>query len=74
MENEIIQIIAKIIKKQPEELMATLDAPEMWDSMMHIEIVMALEEKFDITFDDDEIPQMKSVQKVIDIVKSKKGA
>ena len=44
-----------------------------WDSLSHMTLVAALEPKFGITFEIDEISEMDSVQKIVDIIKKKTG-
>lgn len=48
--------------------MATVSS---WDSLRHIQIVVALEESFEIKFTMDEILAMKTFPKVIEILSSK---
>jgi acyl carrier protein len=49
-------------------------APEdilRWDSLGHMTLVMDLEDTFDIHFEVDEITEMSSAQKIIDILRAK---
>lgn len=71
MENKIIEIISSISKIDKEELTAKKDTEKLWESITHVEVVVALEEEFDIMFEQDEIAQMTTVSKIIEIVNSK---
>lgn len=43
------------------------------DSLDVVELVMALEEKFDIEIPDDEAEKIQTVQDVVDYIQSKEG-
>ncbi len=43
------------------------------DSLDQVELVMAIEEEFDIEIEDSEAEAAKTVQGIIDLVKSKQG-
>ncbi|MDR0603981.1 MAG: acyl carrier protein [Bacteroidales bacterium] len=38
---------------------------EKWDSLGHLNLIVALEEEFDVLFEPEEIAEMTSVQKII---------
>jgi len=42
------------------------------DSLDLVEVLLSMEEKLDVVFEDDELLQLKTVQDVIDLVKQKK--
>lgn len=46
---------------------------EAWDSVMHLNLVLALEQQFDIEFSPEEIERMKSVGAIAGIVEEKTG-
>ncbi|WP_086245421.1 acyl carrier protein [Campylobacter devanensis] len=71
MENKIIEIISTITKINKTELVEKVDTEKLWESIVHVEIVIALEEEFDIVFTQEEIGNMTTILKIIDIVKAK---
>lgn len=71
MENKIIEIISTITKINKTELVEKVDTEKLWESIAHVEIVIALEEEFDIVFTQEEIGNMTTINKIIDLVKSK---
>lgn len=71
MENRIIEIISKVTKLSVSDLNASPDEKNLWDSLKHMEIVLALEEEFDITFENDDIANAKTVNLMIETVKNK---
>jgi len=50
------------------------DDLDKWDSLKHIEIVFALEESFDVTFDRDSLQNLNSVNSIYDQIISIKNA
>ena len=73
MENEIIKILSQLFEKEikkGEEI--SIYTEEKWDSLKHIEIIMTLEEEFDISFSPEDIQQLKSLSKIIEKVKELK--
>lgn len=71
MESQILKIISKVLKMSVEELDARNTDDKLWDSLKHMEIILSLEEEFDIVFAPEEIASARTVCKIIEIVKSK---
>ena len=46
---------------------------EKWDSINHITLVLALEDTFEITFTDDELTDLISLELIIKIIAEKIG-
>ena len=44
---------------------------ETWDSVHHLNMVLALEQEFNLQFEPEEIEQMKDIQHILDILGSK---
>jgi len=44
---------------------------ESWDSVQHLNLVLALEEQFGIQFEPEEMDQMKSLGEIADLVDAK---
>ena len=73
MEEQIVLILSQLLERKinvGEEVFANTEAN--WDSMKHIEIIMTLEEEFGISFAPEDIPQLKSLSKIIEKVKELK--
>ena len=71
MEDKIIEIISSVSKIDKNELAEKKDVEKLWESITHVEVVVALEEEFDIMFEQDEIADMTTVSKIINLVNSK---
>ena len=50
---------------------STPETIETWDSIQHLNLVLALEEKFGLQLSPEEIEQMKSIGEVIQLVEAK---
>lgn len=52
-------------------LTSTPEVIDTWDSLQHLNLVLALQQKFDVRFAPEEIEQMTSIGDVIKLVESK---
>ena len=71
MENKVIEIISKITKIPAENLKEKSNEKNIWDSLRHMEIIIALEDEFDITFENEDIADAKTINLIIETVRSK---
>ncbi|MBV9572735.1 MAG: acyl carrier protein [Acidobacteriales bacterium] len=44
---------------------------EAWDSVQHLNLVLALEQEFGVQLEPEEIDEMNSVQRIVDIIGAK---
>ena len=51
---------------------SSLDTIESWNSLKHMNLVVALEEEFEIELSDDEIIEMMNYPLIVAVVKNKK--
>lgn len=72
MDGEIKKIICMVFNCSPDEVGDDVspDKLDNWDSLRHITLVSALEEKFEITFNDDEIEDLISFYKIKNYLKA----
>ncbi|MBT0883480.1 acyl carrier protein [Campylobacter sp. 2018MI13] len=68
---KIINIISEITSIKKQELNAKINEDSIWDSFNHVSIIMALEEEFNCIFEDEEIMNMKSISKILDVLNKK---
>ncbi|MEN6461507.1 MAG: acyl carrier protein [Syntrophomonas sp.] len=70
MEEQIYVIINKIIGIPLDKITKELspDNVEVWDSLLHMELLVSLEEEFGIEFSDEQIAKSMSVGEIIDII------
>jgi acyl carrier protein len=59
-------LVADVLQMPVDELPedANADDLEAWDSLKHLDIVLALEEKTGVKFQTDEIPQLTSLARL----------
>ena len=73
IEDKIKALMAVVFEIPGGEIRAesSPETIESWDSLKHMNLVVALEEEFGIIFDDDEIIQMLNFALIALIVKEK---
>ena len=68
MKKEIFEIVAQVmnipIDSVNEEL--SMDMLEKWDSLHHIKLILAIEERFGIQFTDNDIVSIDSVKSILE--------
>jgi len=71
--DQVRQLVSDIFAL-PAERVGEDSSPETiaaWDSMQHLNLVLALEEKFNVQFTPEEMEQMRSVRQIVAMVESK---
>jgi acyl carrier protein len=74
LQERVIKIISDIVNVPVSELdehSSPTSVPQ-WESMKHINLVLALEEEFDLQFDDEQITELQSVKGIIDTINAMK--
>ena len=71
----VFGVIAAVMSVPKETITddSSPDTIETWDSVRHMNLVLALEETFEVSFGGDEISEMLSAELVVEIVKEKLG-
>jgi acyl carrier protein len=74
--DRVRQIVADIldIDVNAVSLASSPDTIESWDSMQHLNLVLALEQTFGVTFVPEEIETMTTVGRIVDVVDAKAPA
>ena len=70
MNKKVIEIIADVLRIGVSEInnesgMNTLDK---WDSLQHLNIILAVEEAFNVSFTPEEITSVNSVEKIVEAI------
>lgn len=73
MEERVLKIVSQVMNISVEQLNedSSPDTVENWDSLQHMNLILALEEEFNITFSDEEIVEMLSVKIIVETLKKK---
>jgi acyl carrier protein len=71
--SEVISILSDLFIVDPEELSpdSSPDTVEAWDSLQHLNLVIDVEQKYNISLSPAEIEAMVSVQAIVGIVNTK---
>ena len=67
---EILEVLFEHKITNPDEV--TMDTEELWDSLKHLELIVTLEEEFDVKIPQNEIPELNSMDIIIDKIKELK--
>lgn len=73
MKNKIKNVISSIFDVNINEISddTSPDSLDNWDSMGHMNLIVALEEEFNIIFDEDEITEMLNFKLICLIISEK---
>jgi acyl carrier protein len=63
--SKIISVVQKVFETEQLDENVSQHDVEKWDSLNHLNLIIALEEEFDILFEPEEIAEMTSIQKII---------
>lgn len=69
MREKVIKVLSSVLKKKEEEILACDKKNERyWDSLQTIEIVFCLEQEFGIIIESSDIPSMKSLVSIEEVI------
>ena len=70
LRTDIIAVVSGILGLPADEVARGVspDAVERWDSEKHVELVVALEDRFGCLFDADEVPELTSLERMEEII------
>lgn len=71
MEDKIIAIMERVFQTNGLDKTASQDTCDKWDSLHHLNLIVELEDEFDMEFEPEEIAEMKSFDAVKKMIKSK---
>lgn len=61
-------LVANVLTLDAESLKTQMDTAELWDSLHLIEIILAVEEEFDITLAPEKIANAKTIRDLCTLV------
>lgn len=75
LEREVHELLVRILKLAPPPAgeLRRKDV-EQWDSLKHVEIVFALEDRYDVQFLESEFEAMDSVSAIVHLLRSRLAA
>lgn len=76
MRDRIYAIVSKVFKVPLAAVddQSSPDTIDSWDSLQHLQLILALEEEFGVQFSIDEISAMQTVASIAAIVGERTGA
>ena len=69
MKEQIKEVIMRVFDLESVTDDISQSNCEKWDSMNHLNLIVELEEEFDVSFEPEEIAEMKSLEKIIEKLK-----
>ena len=68
MRDKVFDTISKVLEVTVDEIELTSspDTLASWDSLKHMNLILALEEEFGVMFDDDQIVNMVKVDVILE--------
>ena len=75
MRNKVLEIVSQIMNVSIDQLDDDTSPGTIsnWDSLRHMNLILALEEKFAVSFSDDEIIDMLSVKSIVELLSKKQS-
>ena len=71
MEEKVLEILKDLFELETVDKTCSQQTCEKWDSMGQLNLVVELENEFDVTLEPEEIGEMKSFPDIINLLKSK---
>ena len=73
MKNELLEVFSIVFNKTfKENEIISKQTERDWESLKHIELIMAIEEQFEITFNPEEISELDSFDKILEKIEELK--
>jgi acyl carrier protein len=75
IERQVERVVADLFNLAPTEVgpHSSPEQIEAWDSMQHLNLVLALEQQFSVQFGPEQIERMKSVREIVQVVNELRG-
>lgn len=73
MKDRVKEIMAIIFDKDVNSITddASPDNIDLWDSLHHMNLIVSLEEEFEVQFTDDELIEMMNLPLILEVLKEK---
>ena len=67
MENKVLEIVSNILQVDISSISldTSMDNTPKWDSLKQMQIVIAIEEEFEVKISDDDLIEANSIQKLL---------
>lgn len=68
MQDKVINILRVVLDNNDITESVTQENCENWDSLRHLNLIIALENEFNVSIEPEEIAKMKSFKKIVEIL------
>ena len=69
MRPELTEIFTNVLETGSISEQDSADTIPSWDSVRHLTLITAIEERFDVTFDADQLMELTSVSAILEAVR-----
>lgn len=73
MEEKVLEILKNVFELDSVDASCSQETCEKWDSMGQLNLVVELEDAFDVSLEPEQIAEMKSVQDIVRIISALKA-
>ncbi len=73
MEEKVLEILKNVLELDSVDGTCSQETCEKWDSMAQLNIIVELESEFGVSFEPEQISEMKSVKDILDILSKMKA-
>ncbi len=74
MREDLRQVLQNVLEIDSISENDSAETISTWDSVRHLSLILALEERFGLNFDADEIPELTSVAAIARAIERRKAA
>ena len=71
MEEKVLNIIKEVFELEDIDNNVSQDNCIKWDSLNHLNLILEIEMEFDVSFDPEEIAEIKSASNILSLLKKR---
>ena len=71
---EVLRVVAVVLHRPVDGQAVSRESEPAWDSLKHVELLFALEDGFQLRFDEDELASLVSTDAIVESVARHRGA
>jgi acyl carrier protein len=73
MNEKLVSVLAEVFNLQPDQIAPELTKDDVgnWDSLKQMDLVMSLERQFGVSLEIEDIAQLVSVAKIVEVLERK---
>lgn len=68
MKERVLEVIKQVFELDNVDVNISQDNCEKWDSMNHLNLVLELESEFEVSFEPEEIAEMRDADAIVRII------